>query len=46
MVTSRRMRWTGHVAFRTQKINEHKIFDRKTKERSQLEDLGVGGKVI
>jgi hypothetical protein len=46
MIKSRRMRWAGHVAYTGENRNHTNLWYEYPKERDNMEDLGVDGKII
>jgi len=44
MIKTRRMRWAGHVAVEGEKCMQG--FDGKSDERSNLENLGLDGRIL
>jgi len=46
MIKSRRMRWAGHVARMGEKIGVYRVLVGKLREKDNLEDPGVDGRII
>jgi hypothetical protein len=46
LITSRRIRWAGHVAGMGERVQGYELYVGKPKRKNRLENLGVDGSKI